>query len=253
MNHKGQEADSTESGSKSRQKPWSQAVLSFAILLTVAAACSAGKDAPGEVETRFQITVRIYNYAGVTDGTLLRAEEEGTRIFRKAGVEAVWLECGAARSLEEQVPPCETPLGAITVNLKILPPSMAARFESSREEMGFALVLARNGSASDAWVFYQRVEEAAASQIASASQILAYAMAHEIGHLLLGPDHHSRDGIMCAHWNQKSLEDVSQGQMFFTRDQTRLIRNEVQARTEMAQGRVTGRLAPREVAAIKGK
>jgi hypothetical protein len=253
MNHRSWELQNKKKGSKSGQRIWGLAGLSLAILLTVAAASSAAKDAPGEVETRFQIAVRVYNYAGVTGRTLLRAEEEGTRIFRKAGLEVVWLECSLSPSPEGQATPCQTPLGAITVNLKILPPSMAARFESSREEMGFALVLARSGSASDAWVFYQRVEEAAASEIASVSQILAYAMAHEIGHLLLGPDHHSREGIMCARWNQKSLEEVGQGQMFFTRDQTRLIRDEVQARSEMAQAHITGKRAPREVAVMKGK
>ena len=253
MNQRSWELQNKKKESKSGQGVWGLAGSSLAILLTVAAASSAAKDAPREVETRFQITVRVYNYAGVASGTLLRAEEEGTRIFRKAGVEVVWLECSVSPSPEGQATPCQTPLGAITVNLKILPPSMAARFESSREEMGFALVLTRNGSATDAWVFYQRVEDAAGSQIASPSQILAYAMAHEIGHLLLGPDHHSREGIMCARWNQKSLEDVSQGQMLFTRDQAQLIRNQVQTRTEIAQERISGKRAPREVAAIEGK
>ena len=251
MNQRSWELQNKKKESKSGQGVWGLAGSSLAILLTVAAASSAAKDAPREVETRFQITVRVYNYAGVASGTLLRAEEEGTRIFRKAGVEVVWLECSISPSPVGQASPCQTPLGAITVNLKILPPSMAARFESSREEMGFALVLARNGSAADAWVFYQRVEDAAGSQIASPSQILAYAMAHEIGHLLLGPDHHSREGIMCARWNQKSLEDVSQGQMLFTRDQAQLIRNQVQTRTEIAQESITGKHAPRQVAAIK--
>ena len=252
MNYRSWELDSKKQGRNSRQGIWSLAGSSLAILLTVAAASSAGKEKPGGVEPLFQITVRVYNYAGVTSGTLLRAEEEGTRIFRKAGVEVAWLECGISPSPEGQVPPCQTPSGAIAVNLRILPPSMAARFESSREEMGFALVSARTGSASDAWVFYQRVEDAAESELASASQILAYAMAHEIGHLLLGPDHHSREGIMCAHWNQKSLEEVSQGQMLFSRDQARLIRDQVKTRTEIAQESITGRHAPREVAAVKG-
>ena len=253
MNHRSWELQSKRKGSKSRQGIGGLAGSSLAIILMVAATSSAAKDAPGEVEPRFQITVRVYNYAGVTSGTLLKAEEEGARIFRKAGVEATWIDCAASHSPEEQVPPCQISLGAIAVNLKILPPSMAARVESSREELGFALVSARAGSASDAWVFYQRVEDAAASGVASASQILAYAMAHEIGHLLLGPDHHSPEGVMCARWNRKTLEDLGQGQMLFSRDQARLIRNQVQTRTEMAQERVTGRHAPREVAAIKRK
>jgi hypothetical protein len=103
---------------------------------------------------------------GVTSGTLQRAEEEGTRIFRKAGVEVAWLECGISHSAEAQVPPCQTPLNAITVNLRVLPPSMAERFPSSLDEMGFAIVSARAGSASYAWVFYQRVEDVAVQGLA---------------------------------------------------------------------------------------
>jgi hypothetical protein len=252
MNSQWSAADSDEKESRRRWTTWSRVGLSLAILLTVTGASSAGKKATDRKERRFQIAVRVYNYAGVTGRTLLRAEEEGTRIFRKAGVAAVWIDCGFAHSPEEQVPPCEIPLGTITVNLKILPPSMATRVASSREELGFALVSARAGSASEAWVFYQRVEDAT-SGVASTSQILACAMAHEIGHLLLGPDHHSREGIMCARWNQKTLEEVGQGRMLFSRDQARLLRNQVKTRTEMAQEGITGRHSPREVAAIRGK
>jgi len=225
------------------------------MLITLLLGTPRNLGAKRDPETRsadLKMSVRVYNYAGASRGTLLGAEEESSRIFRQAGVELAWLDCTTSHSPEGEFPACETPLGVIAVNLRVLPLTMAERFQSSREEMGFAVVSARAGSASDAWVFYQRVEDAAASEIASPSQILGCAMAHEIGHLLLGPDHHSREGIMCARWNQKALEEASQGQMLFTRDQAQLIRNEVQTTTEMAQESITGRVAPREVAAMKG-
>src|ERR1035437_3843089 len=102
MNQRSWELQNKKKESKSGQGVWGLAGSSLAILLTVAAASSAAKDAPREVETRFQITVRVYHYAGVASGTLLRAEEEGTRIFRKAGVEVVWLECSVSPSPEGQ-------------------------------------------------------------------------------------------------------------------------------------------------------
>ena len=227
--------------------------VALAILLTVAFTGFAGQHVMGGVEPRFQITVRIYNYAGVSRGTLLGAEEESSRIFRKAGLEVAWLDCTAAHSPEEKHSDCQTPVGAIAVNLSLLPPSMAGRFRRNKEEMGFAVVSRRAGSASDAWVFYQRVEDVAAYEVASLSQILGYAMAHEIGHLLLGPNRHSDEGIMRAHWDRKSLAEASQGQLLFTRDQARLMRNEVQTRAEMAQENVTGRPAHGEFVAMKDK
>ena len=227
--------------------------VALAILLAVAFAGCAGQRVMGGVEPRSQITVRIYNYAGVSRRTLLGAEGESSRIFRKAGVEVAWLDCTAAHFPEEKHTDCRTPLGAIAVNLSVLPASMAGRLKPIQDEMGRAVVSARAGSASDAWVFYQYVERIAADELASPSQILGYAMAHEIGHLLLGPDHHSDEGIMRAHWDLKSLEEASQGQLLFTRDQARLIRNEVQTRAEMAQENVTGRPPHGEVVAMKDK
>ena len=153
MNQVSWRLQNTKKGSLIGRGIWGLASASLVILITFAGAISAAKDAPDEVETRFQINARVYNYAGVASGTLLRAEEEGTRIFRKVGLEVVWLECRISPSAEQQTSPCQTPLGAITINLKILPPPMATRFEPSREEVGFALDLARNGSATDAWVF----------------------------------------------------------------------------------------------------
>jgi hypothetical protein len=199
------------------------------------------------------MTVRIYNYAGVKSGTLRRAEEEGTRIFRKAGVEVAWLACDVSHSPEGQLPSCETPVGAVVVNMRLLSPSMAGKYSSIQGEMGFAVVSARAGRASDAGVFSRRVEDIAAYEIAFPSQILGCAMAHEIGHLLLGPGHHSLTGVMHGNWDRQSLEDASRGQLFFTRDQAQLIRNEVQTRMEMAQESVTDQPAARESAAVEGR
>lgn len=227
--------------------------VALTVLLAAAFAGCAGQQVMGGVEPRLQITVRIYNYAGASRGTLLGAEGESSRIFRRAGVEVAWLDCTASHSPEEKHSDCQTPLGAIAVNLRVLPPSMAGRLKPIQDEMGFAVVSARAGRASDAWVFYQYVERIAAYEVASPSQILGYAMAHEIGHLLLGPDHHSDEGIMSAHWGRKSLAEASQGQLLFTRDQARLIRNEIQTRAEMAQENVTGRPAHGEVVAMKDK
>jgi hypothetical protein len=187
------------------------------------------------VEPSLRIIVRIYNYAHVSHRTLGQAEEVTSRIFRKAGVELAWLDCPTWHAGEEQYPACEPPLGAAEVDLRILPSSMAARFGSSAEQLGFALASARAGSVSDAWVFYDRVERLAESQVASCDQILGHSMAHEIGHLLLGPHSHSYGGIMRSNWDREYLEEASRGQLLFTRDQARLIRDDVQARSAMLE------------------
>lgn len=208
---------------------WLMMLLSVCFMGQAAAQSLAGG------EPSWRIIVRIYNYAHVSHRTLGRAEEVTSRIFRKAGVEMAWHDCPTSHAEEEQYPACAPPLGAMAVDLRILPSSMAARFGSSGEQLGFALASARAGSASDAWVFYERVERLAESQVASCDQILGHAMAHEIGHLLLGPDSHSHGGIMRSNWDREYLEEASRGQLLFTGDQARLIRNDVQARSAMSE------------------
>ncbi len=56
-------------------------------------------------------------------------------------------------------------------------------------------------------------------------------MAHEIGHLLLGPKRHSRSGIMRARWDQEDLRLAAEARLRFTSQQAELIRAEVRART----------------------
>jgi hypothetical protein len=54
--------------------------------------------------------------------------------------------------------------------------------------------------------------------------VLAYAMAHEMGHLLLPYPAHSTNGIMRAEWDGDDLRHIANGSMLFTPAQTALIR-----------------------------
>jgi hypothetical protein len=195
----------------------------------------AGAQPLAGAEPGLGIKVRLYNYADASHPTLVKAEEEASRIFRVAGLELEWLDCPTSHAAEERYPACAATLGAMAVDLRILPSSMAARMGSSGEQLGLALLSSRPGSATDAWVYYDRAERLAETDVASCDQILGLAMAHEIGHLLLGPDSHSHGGIMRANWDRKFLEEASRGQLLFTRDQARLIRADVQQRLAISE------------------
>ena len=149
-----------------------------------------------------------------------------------------WLDCPTSLADAEKYPACEPPLGALGVDLRILPQAMAARVPSGRERLGFALPSTKAGRASAAWVFFHRVEQLAESKDASAAQILGHAVAHEIGHLLLGPNRHSLTGLMRADWGRAELQRASRGEMLFTPEQCGIIRAEVQARMTLQQGAV---------------
>jgi hypothetical protein len=64
--------------------------------------------------------------------------------------------------------------------------------------------------------------------------MLGHAMAHEIGHVLLGSTEHSPDGIMKARWSTTDYQKAAKGYMKFTPLQCNVIRERASRRL-MAQ------------------
>ena len=57
-----------------------------------------------------------------------------------------------------------------------------------------------------------------------------YAMAHEIGHLLLNQQVHSAHGIMRGEWGFADFRDMTEGMFLFTAEQTEFLRADVRRR-----------------------
>ena len=55
-------------------------------------------------------------------------------------------------------------------------------------------------------------------------RVLGYAIAHEIGHILLGQSSHAAAGLMRANWSEKDLKPVHHDQMQFTPEQAERMR-----------------------------
>jgi hypothetical protein len=60
-----------------------------------------------------------------------------------------------------------------------------------------------------------------------ASIVLGPVVAHEIGHLLLGSQAHSPDGIMQAQWRPRDFLTVLSGQSGFSREQSERMRGQL--------------------------
>ena len=179
------------------------------------------------------LIVRVYNYAEASQRTLARAEIEAGRIIGAAGVPTVWLDCPAfpaeSRPAAEQADrDCSGLVSGATLILRILPRSTPANAAFRETIFGFA-----DGSVL-ASVFYGRVEHFARDVDRDATEIpviLGDAMAHEIGHLLLGPSH-SKTGIMCGQWDRNHLQRALRGRQVFNPEQIERIQAEVLRRTQ---------------------
>jgi hypothetical protein len=81
-----------------------------------------------------------------------------------------------------------------------------------------------------AYVFYRDVLTLAREGDAAEYRLLGHALAHEIGHLLLGPNSHSATGVMRGQWNHDDLKTMARAYLFFTDQQSQQIRKEASAR-----------------------
>jgi hypothetical protein len=183
-----------------------------ALPLGVAVHCEAGTPPTEPV-----VTVVVQNYAGVANWVLASAQSEASGVFGRAGIALRWVDCSPTNMDANQLKSC-VPAVQPRIFLKILPESMAGRFGLS--EAAFGLALGRQ----EAYIFAERVKLLALRKGVSESAILGYVMAHEMGHLLLGPGSHAPDGIMSADAPIQVFRDAGQGRLpTFTPAQVRQI------------------------------
>lgn len=225
-------------------------------LVSALAAPSASK--PGSESAT--VTVAIYDYAEVPPSELASAQGEAARIFHETGVGLKWLHYPVGSPEVDQgfLNPWRQTPDSLRLVLRILPRTMAERMGLSHFVFGFAMPAAKGEFPRIATVFYHRAEELArlranasdetpaqklAHRMAPLPMILGHLMAHEIGHLLLGRDSHSRSGIMSNPWSVQSLRLATAGKLGFSANQARTIRDQVRARScaaDLTVPKVTG-------------
>ena len=163
--------------------------------LAVGMAVTGGSVASAQnPEDALTVTLHVTNRAAISPKDLAAAEAYATAIYRAAGIQAVWTETPWA--------PGETRSPHLRV--VILSPQMTAKRckESQLGEsvMGIAVDGVTDGSGRIAYIFADRIGQMAWQYLATFDRGLGHAMAHEVGHLLLGAHSHAPAGLMTAHW-----------------------------------------------------
>jgi hypothetical protein len=179
----------------------------------------------------YAITVHLYDYAGLSDTTLAKAERAVSRIYRHSGVEVSWMECATPDGQATKFKICEPESAGPAVSLSILPAVMEGRMRESAGLVGRGSVsgMAVGGHA---YVFLQRVIEICGSRKYPEEVILGHLMAHEIGHVLLGDNSHSAEGMMSARFSSGDLRLALDGLLFFDSKQSVLMRDRLAAQVE---------------------
>ena len=178
-----------------------------------------------------RIKVRVYDYAKLPAGTLGDAQKTAGHILRAAGVESTWHRCRLTENEPVRDPECGIARTPTDLVLRILPHNMADRMDKDGNVYGTSFGVAEGGFASHASIYYGRIEDLAKSRSTHCPLLAGHFLAHEIGHLLLGPDRHSQKGIMCVPFDRAQIQRAIWGNLLFTPEEADRIRSEVGKRT----------------------
>jgi len=204
----------------------------FGLLLSALAAQLGATDT-GNHHDLPEVIVQTYNYAGAGQETLGRAKEEAARIFLEVGIRLSWLDCTPTAQGMVDNPRCHHG-GANAVSLMICPEAMLPKGRLPPGIFGFAL-MQPGEPARYARLYYHRLAELADGRTVRLSVLLGAMMAHEIGHLLLGVNSHSHEGIMSIPWDARKLQKVDHGQLGFTAEQASKVQPEALRRAKLLE------------------
>ena len=174
------------------------------------------------------VVIRTYNYAAVPAGELTAARSEAAHIFSKAGIALEWTECRVPGG--DHGSSCTEPLlegRDLMLRLVDRIPSSGDRVVAlgesmlDREQRGGVLMT----------VDPFPVRSVAGRRLDSSSTLLGRAIAHEIGHLLLGSGEHSRMGLMRALWSHDELRGLKPAHWGFLRARQHRCATAASART----------------------
>ncbi len=152
-----------------------------------------------------RLVVRTYETYGVPPEEMTKARTVAAATLQDAGLQAVWRDCSAG---------CADALGSGEVLVRIV----AAPEAIVAESLGCALVDLQRGTGTLATVYADRISELASRTRVSVGTLLGRAVAHEIGHLLLGTARHSAAGLMRALWSDRELRRNVAADWAFSRE-----------------------------------
>ena len=212
-----------------------KALATFAIIAVVMAATTT--IGTGAV-SRVNLTIRLYNAAGVPTPELASARDTARSILGDSGVDVFVRPCG--RAMSTGLPPdvCSESLKPAEIVVRIID---APAFNTGLHPDAFGVAYV--GQETDrgwlATVFADRIGHAAARAGVAAGTLLGRVMAHEVGHLLLGTGYHGPAGVMRANWPDATLTRTGSDWQFSNSEAARIHKalTSVATETQLLAGR----------------
>lgn len=165
------------------------------------------------------LQVQVYDYAGLSPAALHELIARIQQILTSSGLSVEVDTC--ARGGEA---PCESRSGSgRQVVIRIVSALPGEEKNSRWQHLGQSI--AGHDGGTYATIFLHQVKDQAAEANLPWVVVLAYAAAHEVGHLLLGDQAHSARDLMKAHWEKDDFQAMAQSRLHFSSDQIQELKN----------------------------
>ena len=181
--------------------PGREPMINPVAVMVVTIAVAAGQPARATTEPALpRLVVRIYDSSGLAGRDMKTAAATVRAAFRRAGMDAVWLDCSLLEAALLNSA-CQQPVGPAEVVVRII----RAKADRTDRALGYTRVFEAGSGGWLATVLGDRVNEVARRADIDAGTLLGRVIVHEIVHLLEGRPVHSVSGLMRAEWSDEEI------------------------------------------------
>ena len=156
---------------------------------------------------KLPLVVQMYDAVGLSPRALEHAQESAGVTLAAIGIQPIWRPCHAAGCIGTPRP------REVAIRLVTSTPL------SERGSLGFAAVDVVQHAGTLATIYVDRVDALATHAGVDRETLLGRAVAHEIGHLILGTADHASRGLMRATWKSEELRHDLPRDWVFSDDQ----------------------------------
>lgn len=177
------------------------------------------------------LNIHVYDLARDPSYTLEEVTQEAARVLATAGVDVVWQQPPAGSPEAHSTDQSANIAHGAGLNARGYLVARIVRASSPDflpGALGYSLPDAQSGA--QVTIFYDRVEAVGLANDIGIATLLGHAMAHEIGHVLLGTTEHSPVGIMKAHWAKADYLRAAMGFLEFTSSERAAIQERLSTR-----------------------
>jgi hypothetical protein len=178
--------------------------------VVVAVGIVCGWCADGEAQELASFELRVGNAANGPEAVVTSALSAVQAIYQRAAISA---------HVEE------THQGNPLIITAVLVDSSA--MHRTRDNVLGVAAESRVGCGRVAYVFWDRVRELARARRYAVATVLAMAIAHEVGHLLLPPGSHAMTGLMQPQWRDDDFRLAEEGTLGFSDGEARRMRDRI--------------------------